>query len=118
MVPHLKVWLSGPDAGSVFGDGKWRLLVAIREQGSLSAGCGALGMSYRKAWGELRKAEERLGVALVESQRGGHSRGRTCLTAHGEELASAYSTFRARLDQSAAQLFDEHVGPILRDLGM
>jgi putative molybdopterin biosynthesis protein len=46
------------------------LLSAIAATGSLSAAVAARGLSYRAAWGLLRTYEQRLGVPLVEFERG------------------------------------------------
>jgi len=50
-----KLWLSTEDAEGVFGDGKWRLLKKIDAKGSLKAASQSLHISYRKAWGDLKK---------------------------------------------------------------
>lgn len=55
-----KLWFSSKDAEGVFGDGKWRLLEAIDRTGSLSAASESLRISYRKAWGDLKKAQDNL----------------------------------------------------------
>ena len=41
------------------------LLAALAEPGSLGVAAKAADMSYRSAWGLLRRCEEALGVALV-----------------------------------------------------
>ena len=86
VTPRLKLWMSSSDAEGVFGDGKWRLLGAIEQHGSLSAAAVALDMSYRKAWGDLRKAEDCLKIALIENHRGGRTGGRTDLTDAGRTM--------------------------------
>ena len=57
-----KVWLE-LDGGFVIGDGGVRLLLGIVRHGSLAEAVRELGWSYRHAWGYLRQAEARLGVA-------------------------------------------------------
>ena len=57
LCPRSKLWISSDEAEGVFGDGKWRLLEAIEKDGSLNAASRSLGISYRKAWGDLKKAE-------------------------------------------------------------
>ena len=68
---RFKLWLSSEDAEGVFGDGKWRLLKSIDAEGSLRAASRLLHISYRKAWGDLKKAQRCLNIPLVEKQRGG-----------------------------------------------
>ena len=63
---RFKLWLSTKDIEGVFGDGKWRLLKAVQSAESLSAASKSLRISYRKAWGDLKKAQEALNLTLVE----------------------------------------------------
>jgi molybdate transport repressor ModE-like protein len=72
--PGFKIWLE-TEEGYVFGPGVYSLLRKIGETGTLKGAAEALGMSYRFAWGLLKKAEERLGEPLVESHKGGRSGG-------------------------------------------
>ena len=57
---RFKLWLSTKDVEGVFGDGKWRLLKSIDAEGSLKAASESLRISYRKAWGDLKKAQDAL----------------------------------------------------------
>lgn len=104
-----KLWLSTGDVEGVFGDGKWRLLKAIDSKGSLAAAAETLGISYRKAWGDLRKAEECLNVTLAERHRGGSMGGRTRLTNQGEKWVKAYAEFRSDIEKSAEKAFEKHI---------
>jgi molybdate transport repressor ModE-like protein len=72
--PGFKIWLE-TEEGYVFGPGVYSLLRKIGEAGTLKGAAEALGMSYRFAWGLLKKAEERLGEPLVKSHKGGRSGG-------------------------------------------
>lgn len=72
--PSFKIWLE-TEEGYVFGPGVYSLLKKIGETGTLKGAAETLGMSYRFAWGLLKKAEERLGEPLVESHKGGRSGG-------------------------------------------
>ena len=71
--PAFKIWLETDD-GYVFGPGIYSLLTVIKEKGTLKEAAKTLDMSYRFAWGLLRKAEETLGEPLVVTHKGG-SRG-------------------------------------------
>ncbi len=113
--PKLKLWLSSPEAEGIFGDGKWRLLKAIEEEGSLKAAAETLRMSYRKAWGDLRKAEETLGVALTDKRRGGSVGGKTVLTVGGKKWLSAYSRFRSDIEKTVAKAYERHIEGLLRE---
>jgi len=107
--PRFKLWLSSKKEQGVFGDGKWRLLQAIEKEGSLSSACKLLGISYRKAWGDLKKAERGLGVSLVEKHRGGKLGGRTVLTDSGKRWAKAYRKFRVGIEKAMERAYDKHI---------
>jgi len=107
--PRFKLWLSSDVAEGAFGDGKWRLLKAIGKEGSLSAAAKMLGISYRKAWGDIKKAEENLGVALVEKQHGGKAGGSTLLTDAGKKWIEAYTQFQQEVAESAKNAFARHM---------
>ena len=104
-----KLWLNTKDAEGVFGDGKWRLLKAIDTEGSLKAASELLRISYRKAWGDLKKAQECLNVALVEKQRGGSAGGQTQLTDQGKEWSRAYTRFRIDIEKAVEKAYKKHI---------
>lgn len=93
-----RVWLYRDGLPGVFGDGKAQILAAIADTGSLNLAAIRLGMSYRKAWADLRKAETCLGVPLVERSRGGPGGGGTILTPTAQRLLAAWQAFAADLD--------------------
>ena len=103
----LQLWFENAD-GEGFGGGRIRLLKLIDELGSLSKAAHALDMSYRGAWGKLKKAEAVLGVPLVEAV--GAKRDGCRLSAHGKALVAAYETLYADTlayaDRRAAELFN------------
>lgn len=72
--PASKIWLEIDD-GYVFGPGVYNLLVAIKEKGTLKEASQQLGMSYRYAWGLIKKAEEKLDAPLIEAKKGGRQGG-------------------------------------------
>lgn len=112
MRPRFKLWLNSGDIEGAFGDGKWRLLDAIEAQGSLRAASESLGISYRKAWGDLKKTQSALGVALVEKQRGGKMGGRTVLTDQGRKWINAYGAFRSDIEKAIAKAFGRHFAEV------
>ena len=107
--PKFKLWLSTNEAEGVFGDGKWRLLKAVDQHGSLKAAAEALGMSYRKAWGDIKKAEDSLGVALIQRQHGGKSGGSARLTETGREWVSAYSLYRQSIEEAVSRAYKKYI---------
>ena len=107
--PRFKLWLSSRDIEGVFGDGKWRLLKAIDSEGSLSAACETLHISYRKAWGDLKKAQDALNVALVQKHRGGKMGGRTTLTAKGEKWVEGYAKFHGDVEKVVDRAYERYI---------
>lgn len=109
LIPRCKVWLSSPEDEGVFGDGKWRLLSEIERRRSIRAAAQALGMSYRKAWGDLKKAEACLKVKLIEKHRGGADGGETNLTLEGKKWLNAYNGFRADIENAVLKAYGKHM---------
>ena len=72
--PASKIWLE-TNEGYVFGPGVYNLLKAIKEKGTLKEASQSLGMSYRYAWGLIKKAEEKLEASLIEASKGGRQGG-------------------------------------------
>lgn len=105
LTPKMKLWFSSGEVEGVFGDGKWRLLKAVEREGSLKAATDSLGISYRKAWGDLRKTEEALGVRFIEKHRGGSSGGESHLTETGKRWLAAYSRFRSIVEKTIEKEF-------------
>ena len=52
-----KIWLETDD-GYVFGPGVYALLLKVKEKGTLKEAASSLEMSYRYAWGLIKKAEK------------------------------------------------------------
>ena len=109
MRAKFKLWLSTKDVEGVFGDGKWRLLKAIKTEGSLKAASVALSISYRKAWGDLKKAQDALNIVLVEKQRGGKMGGRTALTDQGKKWVKAYTRFRGDIEKTVEKAYKKYI---------
>ena len=111
---RFKLWLSTKNVEGVFGDGKWRLLKIIDSEGSLNAASKALRISYRKAWGDMSKAEACLNIALLEKHRGGRMGGATCLTKQGKKWVKAYTKFRSEIEKAAEKAYEKHIQELLR----
>lgn len=93
-----KFWIETSDQVSILGEGKWVLLKAIRDTGSLKAAVDQMGYAYRQTWENLKKIEEKLGFSLIEKSRGGASGGQTVLTAKGAELVSFFERLYSEID--------------------
>ena len=111
---RFKLWLSTKNVEGAFGDGKWRLLKAVENAGTLSAASASLRISYRKAWGDLNKAQNALNVALVQKQRGGNLGGKTILTGKGKKWVKAYGKFRSEIEKAVEKAYEKHIQELLR----
>lgn len=98
------VWtLQAPD-GSLFAlDDILRLLSAIETSGHITGACRECGLSYRHAWGLLRRAEQVFETTLLET----HRRQGTRLTAFASHLLWAHRRTHARLEPTLQSLASE-----------
>ena len=86
-----KVWLETDD-GFVFGPGVYSLLRRVNETGTLKEAAESLEMSYRYAWGLVKKAEGTLGQPLLHTHKGGRAGGGgTELTDIGRQFLEEFS---------------------------
>jgi molybdate transport system regulatory protein len=108
-----KLWLSTKDIEGVFGDGKWRLLKAIESTGSLAEASESLKISYRKAWGDLKKAQEAMNEPLVQKHRGGNQGGQSTLTEQGKKWVEAYTKFRNDVEKATEKAYQKHIKELL-----
>lgn len=113
--PRTKLFLSTDKVEGAFGRGKWRLLKAVEEKGSIQQAAVSLGRSYRKAWGDIKRAEEGLGRKLVLRYRGGAHGGRTELTEFGERLLAAWEKYECSVDKAVDNAFATHLKRLLRN---
>jgi molybdate transport system regulatory protein len=68
----------------VLGGGKTALLLAVDRFGSIQRAADEFGMSYRHAWGAIRRIENRAGFKIVNTKLGGKEGGGARLTAQGK----------------------------------
>lgn len=95
---RVHLWLETSE-GVFFGTGRALLLTKIEEYGSLKKAAEDLGMSYRAAWGKIRRTEDVLGVKLIAQngcKKGGHR-----LTKHGLLLKEKYLLWFQGVEQWA-----------------
>lgn len=102
-----KLWLTAMTGGGAVGETEYQLLKHIAEYQSLKAASDEVGISYRKAWGDLKKAEEILGYTLIEKKRGGKAGGTSVLTDKGIKLIEAYESLQKTFDKNVEEAFDE-----------
>lgn len=68
----------------VLGGGKTALLLAVDRLGSIQRAADEFGMSYRHAWGAIKKIEQRAGFKIVDTKLGGKDGGGAQLTPKGK----------------------------------
>lgn len=101
---RINLWLETGE-GLFFGLGRALLLAKIEEHGSLRKAAEELGMSYRAAWGKIRKTEKVLGVSLIAQngcKRDGHR-----LTEYGLLLTEKYFQWLREVEASALKRAEE-----------
>jgi molybdate transport system regulatory protein len=69
----------------VLGGGKAALFLAVDRLGSIQRASDEFGMSYRHAWGAIRKIEQRAGFKILDTRLGGKDGGAQ-LTPKGKEF--------------------------------
>lgn len=106
IVFRLHLWLE-TDEGMFFGMGRAHLLAKIQEHGSLKKAADELGMSYRAAWGKIKKTEVVVGEKLVF--RSGNKRDGYQLTELGKSLLEKFilwfDTIEKEAFKKAAEIF-------------
>lgn len=105
MRPRVKFWLETPEGQYLMGPGLYRLLLAVAQRGNLKEGARHIGVSYRKAWDQVREAEERLGFALLHKHSGGESGGSSQLTPQAQGLLEGYGKVLEGLEQVLQEQF-------------
>ncbi len=89
----------------ILGSGRRDLLRMIRELGSLNRAARALSMSYRAAWGKIRKTEKSLGWDLVQVR---GPRKHMTLTPEAEHLLQRYGAFEDEAFELVQQSYRKH----------
>lgn len=101
-----KMWLETGEGEGILGDGKWQILKAVENEGSLSAACQKLGLTYRRTWGDLKKIEQQLGFPLLNKTRGGKEGGMSELSEQGKSLVEAFDMFHKDVDEKISRAFE------------
>jgi molybdate transport system regulatory protein len=104
---RLRVWIE-EDQELYIGIGSTLLLRKIDELGSLKRAAEELGMSYRRAWGRLKKTEKRVGTKLVTKTPGQGQR--FGLSDEGRTLMERFTAFYADVEQYARKRASEVMG--------
>lgn len=95
---RLHLWLETAD-GQFFGIGRAQLLAKVDEHGSLKKAADDLGMSYRAAWGKIKKTETVVGTKLIV--RSGNKRDGYELTRFGRTLLDNFNNWFKEIENMA-----------------
>jgi len=98
---NLWIVLDGEPLG---GELRFNLLRAIEQNGSITAGAKAIGVSYKSAWDHLDAMNQAAGAPLVERSTGGRGGGSTRLTDYGERLLNRFELISAEHRRYLASL--------------
>jgi len=114
--PAFKVWMETED-GYVFGPGVYSLLKKVMDVGTLKEASTELGMSYRYAWGLIRKAEEKLGEPLLSAHKGGKSGGGGAeLTTRGKMFLKEFEKLREQMRRASESPPQKFVSGTVKDV--
>ena len=90
----------------VLGGGKAGLLLAVDRLGSIQRAADEFGMSYRHAWGAIRKIEQRSGFKMLDTKLGGKNGGAR-LTPKGKAFVVKVDTLLTDLQAIAKKRFKQ-----------
>lgn len=109
---NYKIWLSGLVGHGQIQSETFALLEAIRNHETLKSAADSLGLSYRKAWGQISVAEQILGYSLLVKQRGGKEGGKSSLTSSAIKLLEAYRALHQRFDESVEAAYTDFINKL------
>ncbi|MEW6350847.1 MAG: LysR family transcriptional regulator [Thermodesulfobacteriota bacterium] len=95
-----KVWLENEAGKPIIGEGRLRILTAVRLTGSISKAAQKLNLPFRNVWAKIKDAERQSGLRIVERTRTGSR-----LTAEGEALMSRFAELQRSCERSAHAKF-------------
>jgi len=104
---NYKLWLSSITGEGIIDEDQYKILKYIQDKGTLKAAADELGISYRKAWGDIKKAEELLGYDLTNKKRGGKSGGHSELTEKAIKLLEAYQALQVKMDDAVEDAYSD-----------
>jgi len=104
---NYKLWLASVTGEGIIEEDRYKLLQMIHVKGSLKAAADEMKISYRKAWGDVKKTEELLGYTLIIRQRGGKSGGQSRLTEKAKKLLEAYEMLHTKMDDAVEKAYEE-----------
>ena len=103
---YSRFWIKNSKGEDIIGNGKVRLLEAVDLTNSISAAAKEMGMSYRKAWGDIKNVEDNLGFKITEKVRGGKDGGGTVLSDKGKKFIKNYKLMQKELETAINNTFE------------
>jgi len=94
----------------VLGGGKTALLLAVDRFGSIQRAADEFGMSYRHAWGAIKKIEQRAGFRIVDTKLGGTDGGGARLTPKGKTFVDRVDFLLSDLQKVMEKRFKQKAG--------
>lgn len=95
-----KVWIENEEGQPIIGEGRQRILSAVRLTGSISKAALKLNVPFRNVWAKIKDAEKRAGFKIVETSNTGSR-----LTTEGEELLFLFAQLRSSCQRLAQAKF-------------
>jgi molybdate transport system regulatory protein len=106
MEPRVNLWVE-IDGQVVLSRWRVKLLTAIAETGSISGAAERMGVPYRRAWEKIHEMEQRLDVALLDTQTGGPGGGGARLTSAAQDYIASFRRFSEGIDLYVQQQFQD-----------
>jgi len=104
----VKFWIENKGE-VVLGGGKTAFLLAVDHFGSIQRAAEEFGMSYRHAWGAIKKIEQRAGFRIMDTKIGGRNGGAK-LTPKGKALVKAMDALFKDLQTTVGKRFRQKLG--------
>lgn len=108
-----KIWIEDDQGNVVFGLGRFRILSAIEQCGSINGAAKELKMGYRAIWGKIKTTEDALGQPLLVRSTGGSSGGGSELTPLAKSLLKRFRMIHGQVNHKADAFFDDTFAPTL-----
>ncbi|MBI4964513.1 MAG: LysR family transcriptional regulator [Desulfomonile tiedjei] len=95
-----KVWIENEGGKPIIGEGRLRILTAVRLTGSISKAARKLNLPFRSVWAKIKDAERQVGFKIVDTNSSGSR-----LTAEGEKLLAQFAELQRSCTRSAHAKF-------------
>lgn len=104
MRAQIDLRLLGEGDSRAFGPGPYELLGHVRRTHNLSSAANMMGISYSKALRVVRRAEQGLGIRLLDRRIGGADGGGSWLTPEAEEVLDRYQVWEQEVRSMGERL--------------